>query len=279
MVKVLINSQGKVYTSSGKAIISTKNITSLSVTPTTSSQTITAPSGTDGYNPISVAAVTSSIDANITAGNIKKDVTILDVTGTYEGGGGAYQLHRIRDDNNNEIGTAFMEFEDANGNKFDVVCLDAQYRSTGEVWCSYTSNVTNMPLYNSNLNAWWYDNARETATQNTQLILDYCSSNGYTSGACTYCRSKSFIIDNTVYYGQLPNMKELFEMLTNRVQIEQMDISASNYSKKNFSSKRSIWSSSQCSSSNSWGFYNSGSVSDLNKTYSIFVAPVLELPK
>ena len=60
-------------------------ISSLSITPTTSAQTITAPSGTDGYNPISVSAVTSSIDSNITAGNIKSGVTILGVTGTYAG--------------------------------------------------------------------------------------------------------------------------------------------------------------------------------------------------
>ena len=32
--------------------------------------------------------VTASIDSNIVAGNIKKDVTILGVTGTYEGNGG-----------------------------------------------------------------------------------------------------------------------------------------------------------------------------------------------
>lgn len=63
-------------------------INSLSITPSTSSQTITAPSGTDGYGPVYVAAVTSSIDQNIVAGNIKKDVTILSVTGTYEGSGG-----------------------------------------------------------------------------------------------------------------------------------------------------------------------------------------------
>ena len=56
-------------------------ITSLNVTPTTSAQTITAPSGTDGYSPINVAAVTSSIDANITANNIVSGVTILGVTG------------------------------------------------------------------------------------------------------------------------------------------------------------------------------------------------------
>lgn len=55
----------------------------LNVTPTTSAQTITAPEGTDGYSPVNVSAVTSSIDANIVAGNIKKDVEILGVTGDY----------------------------------------------------------------------------------------------------------------------------------------------------------------------------------------------------
>ena len=93
MVKIQVNSQGKAYyTSGGKALVApeggTPVITSLSVTPTTSSQTITAPSGTDGYSPVNVSAVTSSIDANIQAGNIKKDVQILGVTGTYEGSGG-----------------------------------------------------------------------------------------------------------------------------------------------------------------------------------------------
>ncbi len=63
-------------------------ITSLNVTPTTSAQTITAPSGTDGYSPVNVSAVTSSIDQNISAANIKKDVVILGVTGSYEGSGG-----------------------------------------------------------------------------------------------------------------------------------------------------------------------------------------------
>lgn len=37
---------------------------------------------------VEVSAVTSAIDANIIPGNIKKDVTILGVTGTYEGEGG-----------------------------------------------------------------------------------------------------------------------------------------------------------------------------------------------
>lgn len=60
-------------------------IDELNVTPSTSAQTITAPSGTDGYSPVNVSAVTSTIDANITAGNIKDGVSILGVTGNYQG--------------------------------------------------------------------------------------------------------------------------------------------------------------------------------------------------
>ena len=57
-------------------------IDSYSVTPSTSAQTITAPSGIDGYSPINVSAVDSSIDANIIAGNIKSGVSILGVNGS-----------------------------------------------------------------------------------------------------------------------------------------------------------------------------------------------------
>lgn len=64
---------------------STPVIDELNVTPSTSAQTITAPEGVDGYSPVNVSAVDNTIDANIVAGNIKKDVQILGVTGSYEG--------------------------------------------------------------------------------------------------------------------------------------------------------------------------------------------------
>lgn len=63
-------------------VVSSAVIEPLSITPTTSAQTITAPSGTDGYSPISVAAVTSSIDNNIVASNIVSGVSILGVNGS-----------------------------------------------------------------------------------------------------------------------------------------------------------------------------------------------------
>lgn len=55
------------------------------VTPTTSAQTIEPSEGKNGITQISVAAVTSAIDENIVAGNIKAGVTILGVEGTYTG--------------------------------------------------------------------------------------------------------------------------------------------------------------------------------------------------
>ena len=53
-------------------------------TPSTSQQNIDATSG-KYMTRVTVGAVTSSIDANITAGNIKSGTTILGVTGNYAG--------------------------------------------------------------------------------------------------------------------------------------------------------------------------------------------------
>lgn len=58
---------------------------SKTVDPSTNNITVT--SSKDGLSSVTVTPVTSSIDSNIQAGNIKKDITILGVTGTYEGGG------------------------------------------------------------------------------------------------------------------------------------------------------------------------------------------------
>lgn len=60
-------------------------IQSLSITPTTSQQTHTAPTGVDGYSPVTVSAVDSNIDPNILSNNIKSGVTILGITGSYVG--------------------------------------------------------------------------------------------------------------------------------------------------------------------------------------------------
>ena len=259
-------------------------ITSLSVTPTTSAQTITAPSGTDGYSPISVAAVTASIDANIIAGNIKKDVTILGVTGTLDSSGpsGRYKLlDRIKDDSNNEIGTVCGFFTDANDIEYAVVCLDAQYRLASAAWSSTSGTVTNLTEYSMNgaavdLIANTYT---DTATSNCDKILAWCTAGGYTSAAVSHCRSKSFVIGGITYYGQLPNLCELFYICANRAEISNADTSKSSYSSLDIATLATrTWSSSQCYSSLAWSITNNGYVNSNSKTNSCFVAPVLEIP-
>ena len=51
------------------------------INPSTSQIVVTPESGVDGFNKVTVTAVTNEIDGNITAENIKKDVTILGVIG------------------------------------------------------------------------------------------------------------------------------------------------------------------------------------------------------
>lgn len=62
----------------------THQLQSKTIVPTTESQTITADEGNDGLSSVTVEAVTSAIDANIKAENIKAGVTILGVTGTHQ---------------------------------------------------------------------------------------------------------------------------------------------------------------------------------------------------
>ena len=55
------------------------------ISPTTIRQEIVADENYDGLSKVTVNGVTSAIDKNIVSGNIKKDVSILGVTGTYDG--------------------------------------------------------------------------------------------------------------------------------------------------------------------------------------------------
>ena len=68
-----------------QVLVINNNQANKDVTPTTSKQTITPDSGYTGLDKVTVSAVTAAIDSNIIAENIKKDVVILGVTGSYEG--------------------------------------------------------------------------------------------------------------------------------------------------------------------------------------------------
>lgn len=90
-IKSGINILGVVGTYDG----GTPSLQTKSVNPTTSQQVVEPDTGYDGLSAVTVGAVTSSIDSNIQAGNIKSGVNILGVNGTYTGGGSNYQQKTV----------------------------------------------------------------------------------------------------------------------------------------------------------------------------------------
>lgn len=207
-------------------------------------------------------------------------MTIINSVCYSSGGGqsGKYKLlDRVKDDNNNEIGTVSGFFTDANDVEYAVVCLDAQYREASKVYCSKGALITDLPRYEDCISAYWWS-ATDTATFNTQKILDYCTANGYTSSACTGCRSHYFTIDGTTYYGQLPNMREVFDISQNFVTLNSKDPSASGNPTKNFASAKNLWSSTQVDTTSEWYFNNTGYIYPNTKTWTNLACPVLEIP-
>jgi len=77
-----------------EAIPSAGTLQAKTVTPSASQQVVEPDSGYDG-----LSAVTVSGDADLVAGNIKKDVEIFGVTGNYEGSGGATLISKTITEN------------------------------------------------------------------------------------------------------------------------------------------------------------------------------------
>lgn len=192
--------------------------------------------------------------------------------------GSKVELTRFKDDSNNEIGTYIMDFTDANNNTYKVIILDAQYRAKSKAWGAGNNAITNLPLYGAltTSNIW---EAKETATFNTQAIVNYCNANSVVSAAVSHCRSLSFVINETTYYGQLPNMNELYEVGRFYNTIESMDPTSSTNTDLNFAASRTIWSSSQLTGNGAWALYNNCATNSKFKADSTYVCPVLEIPK
>ena len=175
-------------------------------------------------------------------------------------------LQRVIDDSNNEIGTVSGFFTDKNDVEYAVVCLDATYRNSSAQWASAMENVTNMPLYDN----WTIWEAPETATENTTLILA-----SKTSSSCTHCRQYSFVIDETTYYGQLPNIIELVDIARHRTAINAADTSGGSIT---IATNNSYWSSNQYTSRLGLCISVDGYVDAGNMTNKRYVCPVLEIP-
>lgn len=234
------------------------------------------------------AAYTAANNKGATMPATQNSANLATCIGTISTGGGSakYKLYdRVKDDNNNEIGTVSGFYTDSNDNEYAVVCLDAQYRLAAGAWSSTAGTATNMPLYANYTNIAIWGDGVESATTNTQLILDWCTAQGYTSTACEHCRSKYFTIDGTTYYGQLPNISELLDIFRNHHRLEDADTSSSSAGTTlNWATDwKSILASNQVSNAKAWFINNVGSTSvyslpGLAKATNALICPVLEIP-
>lgn len=95
-------------------------------TPTTSQQVIEPDTGYE-LASVTVNAVDSSIDANIVAGNIKKDVEILGVTGTYKGSGDVKLFNTVNEMQNssgNQDGDLAIVYE----NSIETLTTESEFQ-------------------------------------------------------------------------------------------------------------------------------------------------------
>ena len=114
------------YGLNGKITGTMPNNGALNYTPSTQSQTIPAGYTSGG----TIAGVTSSIDSNIQAGNIKSGVSILGISGTYAGSGitpdttianGDYGLENATSgEGNNDIGYKFFANANTQSKLYEV---------------------------------------------------------------------------------------------------------------------------------------------------------------
>ena len=122
------------------------------VDSSTETQVVTADTGYE-LESVTVNAVTSSIDSNITPENIRKDTTILGVTGTLEEGGG-------------KASPEYVSFQNYSGTNLDLSWLD-------------TSNMTNMKsmfYYCNSLTALDVSGLNTSNVTNMQSMFNNCSS-------------------------------------------------------------------------------------------------------
>jgi hypothetical protein len=193
---------------------------------------------------------------------------------------GKYQLlQRVKDDSNNEIGTVCGYHTDANNQKYAVVCLDAQYRlASGSFLSRSNVSITGLNVYTNG--AFW--ESTDTATSNCDKVLAFANDKGDTSRAVNHCRSKSFVIGGTTYYGQLPNIVELTDIWRNVTAINTADTSAASYPSLVFTLSIMTMSSTQFRNISNKFYYmlinDIGGVNYGDYSFATFVAPVLEIP-
>ena len=184
-------------------------------------------------------------------------------------------LGRVKDDTNKDIGCVVGYHIDANNVKYAVVCLNKEFRSATQLtWLSAQVSVPGL----EGKGAFSAMQSSVTATSNCDKIMAMAPD--YTSAAVTECRSHSFVIDGTTYYGQLPTLREFFDIIKYFNYLNTNDPSSSG---PKLDSHNYSW---VCHDSSTAGYavnvnppLTSGiSTQDYNMTWQRAVVPILEIP-
>lgn len=185
-------------------------------------------------------------------------------------------LQRVSDDSNNPVGTVACFCTDSNDVEYAIVVLDAQYRLKEGKYASSNVYINDLEPLQS-ISSW---ENKYTATSNCDKILAQAASSGFTSTSVLHCRSKSFMIDGITYYGQLPTLFELMDILKHRTVIGEQDPSLEDYSNLVIPAYYGcgIWTSNQRNGNNSWVIAENNLMYAYGKTNNYFVLPILELP-
>ena len=126
------------YNGLSKVTVNPYVLDSSTVDPSTNQITVT--SAEDGLSSVTVNAVTSSIDANIAAGNIKDGVTILGVQGTYVGTV-IYNQNKSVDASTNQQSVTY----DSGYTGLGTVTVNPYTLTTGSIDSSTAAQTVNVP--------------------------------------------------------------------------------------------------------------------------------------
>ena len=198
----------------------TGNVTELkgqtkSVNPTKTLQTITPDSSYTGLTSVTINAVNSSIDSNISAANIKSGVNILGVTGTFEGQMNIMDGYKFRGSKFTAIPSIINTANWAHAQDMSNMFSDCSNLSTvlGRQWNTFGSTNMSHFFYNcSNLS--WVETTNWTINlvSNMSSMFENCSNLSTLRGLNTWnvqiVNNMSNMFQNCVKLTDLGNISQ-----------------------------------------------------------------------